>query len=144
MHTSKNTLLRQRNGTTKIVLKSIFFAFLIVLLLMFSFYIIMPSIASTMSSCTHVNNVTILGLKYIKVGELNVTLNPVTNKTNTTINVFETTNIDSTYKHEYCHLAQFKEKRLFNCNYGGSFRFVNEIECSMSEYYPNWMYKGLY
>ena len=53
--------------------------------------------------------------------------------------------ITRSVKHEFVHLIQDKNNRLWSCDaFNGLGRIGNEVEAKLSEYYPLWFYKIFY
>lgn len=65
-----------------------------------------------------------------------------TNNNTATISIYSS-NIP-VIKHEYCHLAQFKQNRLSGCYLGGFYRFIDESECYIAQRLPDGLYKPIY
>jgi len=52
-----------------------------------------------------------------------------------TLQVF--TSLDSTYRHEFCHVIQNRQGRLFSCEHK-FLKFFNEVECYTLQRFPIW------
>lgn len=50
----------------------------------------------------------------------------------------------STIKHEWCHAIQFRQGRIKSCKLGGSFKYIQEVECYIAQRVPDDFYNKIY
>lgn len=123
---------------TSVTIKSwiMFLIIILLLFLLFFFYqsIIKPSILSVKTACGEITDEELNESGYFVAGEYNPS----------TKNITIYFNSSSVNRHENCHFVQdIKGRNYNNCdqNFG---KFLNEIECKISEYLPGRLYNWIY
>ena len=128
-----------KNKNQFITLIKVFLLFILTFLLIygsFSFYnqILEPASLSVKTSCSLITNEELLDLGYSLVG----TYTPSTDET-----ILYSQDIE-TIRHENCHRVQDVQNRIHNSCTLKAFMLFDEMECYLSQKYPDWLYKILY
>ena len=99
-----------------------------------------PSYLSVYSSCNPIEFNETFGDKYYVAG--NVQVDSTGEEDNVTIYISDLEDI-KTIKHEYIHLFQYSQDRLYGCNHI-ALKYLNEVEAYTFSNLPNDIYSRIY